>query len=426
MKIDTNFLLLTSVNSLHAELDGNRYQKLITQGSYAKSLKAINSIPSGLSVQTMDLEIFPEIFEPVLEFQSGRNGCELIASDFAHCLPDFLNMADKRLPAINQGLGTEMLVSGRSYFHAAYSSVPASSDYEHKLIINSGSKRPWKMPPACYVNDSTIEFFKEDENYFIGDQKKFKFSDIGADAVYYHDRYYFRMYNLITNPINQAWNKLQAWLNGQGEKKYTADELVDVIWRQLELASKAGVKVLIFPKDIEGCVIGSHHGHVIWEEVVRALQKSQLPLIQPSEAYFKLIPKIKKVNLRPHFNIPAKYYGSVPQMKRNAEVIKAMNTLVESDSKNLQSIKVALFLGLSDHMVVMRYRTEGRITIDTDEEKITFMGQNSDIFIAQEAVLRAVQQGKDPMTKAIKWLSKIPTKQQTALTQPLIEWFRNL
>ena len=146
------------------------------------------------------------------------------------------------------------------------------------------------------------------------------------------------------------------------------------------------------PLDLELCVIGSHHGAPVYEEIVAELLDRKLPLIGPKQAFEILLPLAVESERPQRALVNMKWIGHNNQANLKKMVVDHGRKEIPH-SRALQ--KLALMPFISDGFVVCKYAVDPRTKLDADLGPLVFGGENYDILAVQMAALRYFTHGEN-------------------------------
>ncbi len=362
--------LVLSTNIMgHGDLNRAGLRRLL-DGDLLKIFKAVSRIPCSVSVEGIDMEIFAV----VQNFVKNSGLAEVISGEYVHAMPDLIYEANPQLALMNLKLG-DFPVKHQVRFITEYCSYP--EDIARQIVAANG-------PCACYLMDSATTIYSDNWEGEVVPPPVFFLAD-EVSAVQNAGVTYLRMRSKYFNPILAQWFAFQRYCGVAGEKKKTADNVVDEMERQLEAAEHDGVPVIFVPIDIESCVIGSHHGASIYEEIISVLLKRKLPLVGPRKAFEILLP-LAVDSERPHRAlVNMKWTGH-----SNQETLKWM-VIEHGRNMTIENGLLSLVPFISDGFVVCKYAIDAKTTLDADLGSLVIGGENKDILAVQLAAMRHFQ-----------------------------------
>lgn len=367
--------LVLSTNNAHAELTRARARRLL-DGELLKVFKAISKIPCSVSVEGIDVELF----SVVQYFVKNSGLAEVISGEFVHAMPDLVFEANPELARLNLTLG-DAIVKHPVRFVTEYCSYPEK--LARQVVAANG-------PCACYLIDNVTSIYSDNWGGEVPPPVSHLADDVSA--VRNAGVTYLRMRSKYFSPILTQWFAFQRYRCAEGEKKKSAADVVNEMENQLEAAEHDHAPVVFIPIDIESCVIGSHHGAVIYEEIVAELLDRKLPLIGPRKAFEILAPLAKETE-RPQRALPnMKWTG------HNKQAMLKRMVLALGWAKIPQSLvlrKLALMPFISDGFVVCKYAIDPRVNLDADLGPLTFGGEYQDILTVQTAALCHFTRGEN-------------------------------
>lgn len=362
--------LVFSTNVMgHGDLNRAGLRKLL-DGDLLRIFKAISRIPCSVSVEGIDMEIFAV----VQNFVKNSGLAEVISGEYVHAMPDLIYEANPGLALMNLKLG-DLLVKHPVRFVTEYCTYP--EDIARQIVAVNG-------PCACYLMDSATTIYSDN---WVGEvaPPPVSFLTDEVSAVQNAGVTYLRMRSKYFSPILAQWFAFQRYCGSMGEKKKTASDVVNEMEKQLAAVEHDNVPVIFVPVDVESCVIGSHHGASIYEEIVSVLLKRKLPLIGPRKAFEILSPLAKEAE-RPHRAlVNMKWIGHDNQATFKKMVVEHGRTMT------IQNGLLALVPFISDGFVVCKYAVDPRTTLDADLGSLVIGGENKDILSVQIAAMRHFQ-----------------------------------
>jgi len=369
--------IVGSTNQGHAELNRVRTKRLL-DGELLRIFKALAQIRCSVSVEGLDVELFAVISN----FVKNPGMAEVISGEYVHAMPDIIHEANPELARLNLALGDEV-VKHPVRFITEYCSYPEV--LARQVVATNG-------PCACYMLDGDVSLYSDDwQGETIPPRVSFLPEDVSA--VKNCGVCYLRMRSKYFQPIVNQWQAFQRYRAAEGDKRKTAKEVVDEVEYQLVAAEHDNVPVIFIPMDVESCVIGSHHGAIIFEEIVDELLRRQIPLIGPKAAFDMLEPLAIAAD-RPHNDVPnMKYFRHDNQLEFKRLLTDFARLVGVPENPALR--KLALVSFGSDGLVVCKFAVTARTTLDADLGPLVFGGEYQDILAVQVAALRHFTRGED-------------------------------
>jgi hypothetical protein len=271
--------------------------------------------------------------------------------------------------------------------------------------------------PAAYMLDSHTEVYSDYVPPSKKPELKKEIKDLGSGVVAIESNgvYYLRIFLELLDEINKAFFTFQRFRDGRKERG-SAKAVVAAMQSAL-VKAQAFTPVLFWPMDLESCFIGSHHGAVIYEELVTEMLRTNIPLCGPNEAYDLLTPKATP-SPTPHRRMSDKWEG-VHSQRTLRDEIQIMLTLGRTKNSVRES-KLKLLGAYSDGFVVKKFQHTPRVTLDADKGPLTFGGEHVDIVRVQEAALDHFMYGK-PFGDTISQLAH--KHQDSVVLQRVRDWW---
>ena len=367
--------IVGSTNQGHAELNRVRTKRLL-DGELLRIFKALAQIRCSVSVEGLDVELFAVISN----FVKNPGMAEVISGEYVHAMPDIIHEANPELARLNLALGDEV-VKHPVRFITEYCSYPEV--LARQVVAING-------PCACYMMDNATSIYSDNWEGAVPPPVSRLADDLSA--VRNAGVTYLRMRSKYFTPILGQWFAFQRYRSAEGEKKKTAADVVNEMEKQLELAEHDGVPVVFMPLDLESCVIGSHHGAPVYEEIVAELLDRKLPLIGPKQAFEILLPLAVESERPQRALVNMKWTGHNNQANLKKMVVDHGRKEIPH-SRALQ--KLALMPFISDGFVVCKYAVDPRTKLDADLGPLVFGGENYDILAVQMAALRYFTHGEN-------------------------------
>ncbi len=380
MPKNTKICFVFSTNLFHGELSKDRFARFVKGGHLVRCLNALSQIPCSISIEGVDMELYPEL----AAFAQNPGKAEVIGGEYAHAFPNWLHTNDRKLANLNVGIGNGSDHPVR--FIAEYNTYP--QPLAQKIADSA------KEMPAVYAVDTNTAIYSDNQSDGIVPALAQRFVELnGVHAIKNGGVLYLRTYSKYMTPIiNEGWFGFQRWREGNAEAKKTPHNIVASIENQLKIAEADGVPVIFITIDVESCVIGSHHGAAIYEEAVSALVQSGLPLIGPREAY-EVLKAVAIETERPHRVLDRnKWLGHDNQLTMYNTLQEVVSRLCDIKPYTGRSAeldrKLELIAGGSDGFVVYKYRIDDKIKLSADHGELLFGGENFDSLMIQNAIMQ--------------------------------------
>lgn len=353
-----------SSNLMHADLsdsaaDSVSYSPMARwlSGDMESVLPCIDSIPCSLSIEGLDCELSPVLSE--FRLDSGK--AQVTSGEWAHVIP--ADWIDGDLLLKNFALGGNN--THPVQFVSEYS-IP-SQTVTRELVKQRGDV-------GFYLLDSWTRLYSMD--YSSLEMPTSERLPDEVNSLEYEGAVLLRMRSELYDPILKAWYDYQA-----NPDTRLLDELEKIIASALRYASRHGIPFVFVPIDIETCVIGSHHGDGIFQDVINMCQKADFPMVGPSEAYSELRAQARHTDLRPARSTP-KWEGHFLQDLLRRRWLQADWSFNAQDPL---SVKIQLMAGGSDGYVVMRYRCGvEKMSMKTSTTPISIGGDNTAAYLLQQ------------------------------------------
>lgn len=367
MRKEPAVCLVFSENLLHADFPRQSLNRWLDT-ELARVLRALRKIPCSVSVEGFDSEICPDLARFIVD--SGK--AEVISQEYAHVFSGWLP-SEIALHNLSQS-------SHSVCFTAEYN--PPKTEVLEALGAKSGGEQR-----AFFVLDNQSRMYSLADSPSLSLPLRYSLPE-NVNAMEHAGSLMLLMRYEYFRPV------LSEWFSYQRSSGIPVACLIGEMERQLRKARSNNLPVVFIPIDIEACMIGSHRGAEIFEEIVEALLASGIPLIGPTEAFGILAPNAVP-GPRPDRSLK-KWLGYGLQLQL-LEDLQA--TTLATNWKGLTPFeqKLLLLAWGSDAFAVLEYHSgTPRLVVQTEAEPLLIGGASEDSYAISRAALFYHQLGLSP------------------------------
>jgi hypothetical protein len=374
MRKEPAVCLVFSENLLHADFPRLSLNQWL-EAELARVLRALREIPCSLSIEGFDAEISPDLSA----FIANPGKAEVISQEYAHAFSSWL---PNEMALSNVALGSHPVC-----FTAEYN--PPKTEVLEALGAKSGGEQR-----AFFVLDNQSRMYSLADSPSLSLPLSYNLPE-NVNAIEHAGSLMLLMRYEYFRPV------LSEWFSYQCFSGIPVSCLVGEIEKQLRKARSNNVPVVFIPIDIEACMIGSHRGAEIFEEIVGALLASGIPLVGPTEALSLLAPNAVP-GPRPDRSLK-KWLGYGLQLQL-LEDLQAVTKATNWKALTAFEQKLLLLAWGSDAFAVLEYHSgTQRLTVQTEAEPLLIGGASEDSYAISRAALYYHQLGLSPVESLKKY-----------------------